>query len=664
MEGGEGEGPRIGVYICHCGVNIAATVNVEEVAEAAGRLPDVLAARHYVYMCSQPGQALIKEDIRNLRLNRVIVASCSPRMHEPTFRRALEEAGINPFYFEMANIREQVSWAHMKEPERATEKAKDLIRMAVGRARLLEPVSRMEVGVEERALVVGAGVAGITAALDLAHAGFQVYLVEKEPYVGGHLALLNKLYWGGNAPEVLTSLTRQLSNPRIEVLTNSEVVEVGGHLGNFDVRVARRPRYVDERCNVCGKCAEVCPVSVPDGVNLGLSRRKAIYLPIPNCQPARYVLDRESCTGCGECLKACPVGAINLEEEPPEVSLNVGMVVVASGFEPYKPNGEYGYGGHRDVVTQLALERILSPHGPSGGELTRPSDGETPRSVAFIMCVGSRQEGDGQGEKPVNAYCSRFCCSSALKNASLIRERYPGTEVYVLYRDIRTFGRRQEEIYRRSRGLGVNFIRYRPGDPPRVKKAKGGRLTVTVNDLLLKVEVEILADLVVLVEGMIPRADMAELQSVLSLTRSPDGFFQEAHPKMNPLDTFTDGVFIGGTAQGPKDIIDTVSQASGAASKAAILLRQGKILLDLTTAVVDEEACTGCGKCGHVCPYKAIALDEEEGVAKVVDVKCKGCGSCSATCPVGAVQVRHHRDAQYLPMIEGLFPLLEVSANG
>jgi len=311
MEGAE---PRVGVYICHCGMNIAGVVDVEGVTKAVEGLPGVVTAKHYVYMCSQPGQALIKEDIKKLNLNRVVVASCSPRMHEPTFRKTLEEAGINPFFFEMANIREQVSWAHMKEPEKATEKAEDLIRMAVARARLLEPISKMEVEVTERALIIGAGVAGITAALDLAQSGFEVYLVEKEPYVGGHLALLNKLYWGGDVTEILTSLTKKLSNPNIKVFTSSEVLEVGGHLGNFDVKILQKPRYINENCNGCGECEGVCQISVPNRVNFGLDQRKAIYLPLPNCHPPRYVIDKENCNNCGECLKVCGENIRNQRE--------------------------------------------------------------------------------------------------------------------------------------------------------------------------------------------------------------------------------------------------------------------------------------------------------------------------------------------------------------
>ena len=648
--------PRVGVYICHCGTNIAAVVDVEEVVNSAAKLPGVITAKHYVYMCSEPGQAIIEDDIKKLNLNRVVVASCSPRMHEPTYRKVLEGAGLNPFFFEMANIREHVSWAHMRESKKATEKAKDLVRMAVARACLLEPVSKMEFKVVVRALVIGGGIAGITAARDLARRGFEVYLVEREPYLGGHLALLHKLYWGGDASEILSSFTKDLTQLNVKVLTNSEVPEhVEGYLGNFNVKIIQKPRYVNENCNLCGKCSEVCPISVPNKLNFGLDQRKAIYLPLKNCYPARYVVDKENCNNCGQCLKVCEKHAINFDEKPAEFTVDVGTIVVTTGFEPYNPSGEFGYGEQKDVSTQLTLERMLSKQSPTEGKLVKPSDGKTPSSVAFIMCVGSRQEASQtQSEKQVNPYCSRFCCSSALKNIALIKEANPQTDIYVLYRDMRTVGREQEKLYRKARELGTNFIRFKPEDPPKVVEGENGQPRVVVKDLLFNVNMEIPADLIVLVEGMVPRKDVVEMNSKLSITRSPDGFFQEAHPKMNPLDTFSDGVFIGGTAQGPKDVIDTISQASGAAAKAAIPLSRGKVLIDLVTAFVDKEICTGCGKCVNVCPYKAIAMDEKEGIAKVTEVKCKGCGSCAATCPVGAMQLRNFRDNQILAMVENL----------
>lgn len=648
--------PRVGVYICHCGSNIAGTVDCAGVAEFASTLPGVVSAKHYAYMCSEPGQALIKEDIKKIGVNRVVVASCSPRMHEPTYRKVLEECGLSPFYFEMANIREHVSCAHMHEKEKATEKAKDLVKMAVARAKLLEAISRMEVKVTSSAVVLGGGIAGITATLDLLAQGFKVCLVEREPYLGGNASLLNKLYWGGDATSVFKNYYQKLENPNVTVLTNAEITEhVEGYIGNFNVKIDQKPICVNEKCNSCGKCSEVCPVSVPNAANFGLDQRKAIYKPFKISYPDKYYLDTQVCTKCGKCVEACPQKAINLNGLPSEFEVVTGTIIVTTGFEPYNPEGEYGFGESRDVITQLQLERLLNPEGPTQGRLVRPSNGMVPKSVTFIMCVGSRQTPTHKlsDKKPDNLYCSRYCCSSALKNAIIVKEQLPETEVYVLYRDIRTFGREQEKIYRRARELGANFLRFKPEDVPKVS-VQDGVLRVVVNETLFNRRIGVNSDLVVLVEGMVPRHDVAELNATLSITRSPDGFFQEAHPKMNPLDTFSDGIFIGGTAQGPKDIIDTISQASGAAAKAAIPLSRGKVLIDLVTATVDENLCVGCSRCVDVCPYHALTSKPETGLVEVTEVKCKGCGSCAATCPVGAMQLRHCKDSQIYAMVESL----------
>jgi heterodisulfide reductase subunit A len=636
-------------------MNIAGVVDVEQVMNKVENLPNVATAKHYVYMCSQPGQDLIKNDIKELGLNRVVVASCSPRMHEPTYQKALEEAGVNPFFFEMANIREQVSWAHMNEPERATEKAADLIRMAIARASLLEPIGTMEVPVTSRALVLGAGVAGITAASDLAEMGFAVTLVEKEPYVGGHLALLNTLPWDRDASEVFTKLSNKLSNPKISLRLNASIKDFSGYIGNFEVTILQKPNYVDDKCNRCGQCEDVCPISIPNPINAGLDQRKAIYLPSPTSYPPRYVVDRANCSQCGQCVNECEAHAIDFNLKPLEMTLPVGMVVVTTGFTPYIPDHEFGYNDHDNVITQLTLERLLASAGPTHGKLLKPSDKKPSHHIAFIMCVGSRES--IQQDPEANTYCSRYCCSSALKNALHIKTRSPRSEVYVLYRDIRTFERGHEELYRQCREHGVLFIRYTPESPPQVQTENADQLTITVKDYLLNANLEIPVDLLVLVEGMVPRDDADEVRSQFSITRSADGFFQEAHAKMNPLNTFAEGIFIGGTCQGPKDIEDTVLQASGAAAKAAIYLNRGKVVLDLVTAAVDQDLCTGCGKCTPVCPYQAIELDDDNELAVVTEVKCKGCGSCSATCPVGAVQLRHFQDQQILAMVEHLSPL-------
>jgi heterodisulfide reductase subunit A len=506
----------------------------------------------------------------------------------------------------------------------------------------------MEVPVTKRVLVVGAGVSGMTAAADLAESGFEVYLIEHKPYVGGHLPLINKLYSGRDSLEILNPLIEGLYNTKINLFLNSEVREVEGYIGNFNVQIVQRPRYVNETCILCGKCVDVCPVTIPNHINSGIGERKAVFFPFENCHPSLYVVDDKNCIKCMKCLEVCPSNAIDLIEKPLEISLEIGAIIVTTGFETYRPKkGEFGYEIYDDVITQLTLERLLSVSGPTEGELVKPSDGGRVDGVAFILCVGSRQDSQEGG----NAYCSRFCCTTALKNAFILKEMRPNTEVYVLYRDIRTFGRGHEDLYRRCRERGVLFIRYNQEDPPRVKKIEN-RLVVSVRDLLFGVIMELGVDLLVLGEGMVPPRDIDETQMLFGLTRSSDGFFQEAHPKLNPLDTFTEGVFIGGAAQGPKDVEDAISQASGAASKAAILLHRGKVVINLVTATVDEDLCVGCGKCVDVCPYNALEMDEVDEIVEVTEVKCKGCGSCSATCPVGAIQVRHYLDSQILAMVE------------
>jgi len=646
------EEPRIGVYICHCGLNIAGVVNSKEVAEYAQTLPNVVVGRDYIYMCSDPGQAMIQQDIKEHKLNRVVVASCSPQMHEPTFRRVVEEAGVNRYLFEMANLREHCSWAHATEPRKATEKAKDLVRMAVAKVRLLEPLEKRMVDVGPFGLVVGGGVSGIQAALDLANRGFSVSLVEKSPFLGGRVAQLNRVFLTNEeVTEIINPMMKELVNhSNIKVFTNSEIEKLEGYIGNFKATVKRKPRYVTAKCTACGRCAEVCPVEVSDEFNLGLTKRKAIYMPYKDAVPRVFTIDEVACTRCGECLKVCEPNAIVLDSKPETSEIEAGTIVVATGFDPYMPVGEHCYGEHKDVVTQLQLERIMSRNGPTGGRLIQPSTGKEPSSVAFILCVGSRN--------PNRPYCSRVCCTSALKNALLIKEQYPKADVSVLYRDMRAFGKGQEECYGEARREGINFFKFSVEDSPKVFEGKNKQLTLIVNDQILGMPVEIPTDLLVLVEAMTPRQDAADLGSILTVSRSPDGFFREAHPKLRPLDTMSDGIYLAGVAQGPKNITESLVQASGAAARAAIPLSKGKVEVEPIVAVVNEELCRGCGRCEEVCPYNAIKLEEIEpfagapmNVSRVNEVICKGCGACAVTCPTGAITMKHFTDQQIRAMI-------------
>jgi len=647
------EKPRVGVYVCSCGLNIAGIVDVEKVVEHAKTLPDVVVSRNYVYMCSEPGQAMIKEDIKEYQLNRVVVASCSPQMHEPTFRRVIEEGGLNPYVFEMANLREQCSWAHSTQPREATEKAKDLVRMAIAKARLLHPLKRMEVGVEAKALVIGGGVAGIQAALDLTDRGFHVYLIEKTPYLGGRVAQLNRVILTneealGLLKPMLKSATE---NSNIDIFTNAEIETVSGYIGNFGVTIKRKPRYVNAKCNACGKCSDICPVEVLDEFNLGLNKRKAIYMPHRDAVPNIFTIDEANCTRCGKCIGACEANAIVLDGQPEKTEVRVGTIIIATGFDPYMPVNEYGFRKYENVITQLQLERLLSKNGPTGGRLIRSSTKKVPKNVVFILCVGSRNT-----EHP---YCSRVCCTAALKNAILIKKQYPKTEVFVLYQDIRASGKGEEEYYGEARELGVYFFKYLAQDPPKAFEKTGeDQLHVLVNDPTLGMPFELSADLLVLVEALTPRQDAAELGSKLGVSRTPDGFFREAHPKLRPLDTSTDGIYLAGVAQGPKDITESLIQASGAAARAAIPLSKGKVEVEPIVAVVNQELCKGCGRCEEACEYDAIKVEEAKPstkvhtlVAKVTEAQCKGCGSCAVACPVGAITMEHFTDKQINAMI-------------
>jgi len=657
------EEPRIGVYICHCGVNIAAAVNVEEVAKYVEKLPNVVVAKHYVYVCSSPGQSMIKDDIKEHKLNRVIVASCSPTMHEPTFRRVVAEAGLNPYLFEMANIREQCSWVHPKEPEKATEKAKDLIRMAVAKSRLLERLFPKEAGVTLRALIIGAGISGMRSALDLADRGFEVYLIEKAPSIGGRMAQLNELYPTSEyALDVLKPVMDAVtSHPKIKLFTNSELEALNGFIGNFKAKIAVKPRYVTAECNVCGKCEAVCPIEVSNDFDFGLSKRKAIYLPYIAAVPRMYAIDYENCNKCGKCIEACERGAIDLKEQPMKMEVDVGTVIVAAGHDIYEPpKGEYGYKVYNNVITLHQLERLLDENGPTKGQLQ--FNGSTPKSVVFISCVGSRQEPGIyqpiEKDQQLNRYCSRVCCTATFQNALTIKKKYPDARVFYLYRDIRSFGKGHEEYYRKASESGVIFLKYEPEAPPVVSSDQKG-LVVTVEDVLTNNEtIAIPADLVVLNVGMIPRKDASDIQSKLRISRGADGFFQEAHAKLRPLDTPLDGIYLAGTTQAPKDITESAAMGSAAAAKAAIPLARGKVEVEPTVASVNEDICKGCGRCEEVCEYGAIKVEEAGPfdrvpmlVAKVTEAQCKGCGSCSVVCPNGAITMKHFTKEQIKAMV-------------
>jgi heterodisulfide reductase subunit A len=632
-------------------------VDVAKVAEAASRFPGVVYATHYEYMCSDPGQALIQRAIKEHRLNGVVVAACSPTMHEETFRRAASTAGLNPYLVEIANIREQVSWVH--EGSKATEKAIRVARAMVEKVRANQPLTPAEIGVTRRALVVGGGIAGIQAALDIANAGFEVLLVEKSPSIGGHMAQLSETFPTLDCSQcILTPKMVEVSrHPKIRLLTYSEVAEVSGFVGNYRVRIRKKPTYVNpEKCNLCGECAKVCPVRVPNEFDRGLSTRAAIYIPFPQAIPSSYTLDERNCLGivplrCGRCAEVCEAKAIDFDMHEEILEEEVGAIVLATGYElyPKEAMAEYGYGTIPDVIDGLEFERLLSASGPTRGEIRRPSDGKIPKEVVFIQCSGSR---DPEHHKP---YCSKICCMYTAKHALLYRHSVPDGKAYVFYIDIRAGGKDYEEFV--NRAMEEERILYIRGKVAKVFR-EGDKVVVWGVDTLTGKRVEVRADLVVLAQAIVPSPGTEELARKLRIACGAEGFLREAHPKLRPLEALTAGVFLAGAAQGPKDIPEAVAQASGAAAKVVALLSQPKLEHAPEVAEVQEELCSGCGICAPQCPYGAITVDE---VAHVNEILCEGCGTCVAACPSGALTFRNVGDEQILRMVRAA---LEVEGVG
>jgi heterodisulfide reductase subunit A len=640
--------PRIGVYVCHCGFNIAGTVDVKKVVEYAKSLPNVVVAKDYVFMCSEPGQDLIKADIKAHNLNRVVVAACSPSLHEVTFRTAVKEAGLNNYLFEMANIREHCSWVH-HEKEKATEKAKEIVRMAVAKARYLEPLEELEFGAEQSVLVLGGGVAGLRAALELANYGFQVYLVEKSPVIGGKAALIGYVDPNTKGAEIVGKLIELVKGcPRIKIFTISDLIQLGGFPGNYTAKIRVNPRYVNEKCTLCRECEDVCPIEVSNEYNFGLDKRKAIFLPFSNAYPPYYVIDPKICIKCEECEKVCRYGAIDLKEEPKIVELKVGSVVVATGYDPYRPfKGEYGYGLHSNIITLLQLERLLDPKGPTKGELV--IGGKIPKSIAFIQCVGSR------GTTPwAKEYCSRMCCTSAINQAIKIKEKYLNTNVYIIYKDIMTYGS-DESLYEEAGRKFIQFVKFEDKIPNVLVTSEG--LFIEVFEYTIQGNIRIPVDAVVLSIGMLPPRDIEDLIAVTRVSCGGEGFVREAHLKLAPVEAPTKGLFLAGCITGPKNIVESIRMGSAAAAKAMSLLSKGKITIEPMIAQVNEEKCSGCAICVGVCPYGAISIKNVNGdrIAYVEKALCMGCGTCNAACPSGAMQHLGFKDIQMLAQIRAVF---------
>jgi heterodisulfide reductase subunit A len=652
---------KVGVYICHCGTNIAKVVDVEEVARWAGEQDNVEVAREYKFMCSSLGQDLIEEDIKEKGLTRVVVASCSPHMHEKTFRAACERGGLNRFLFEMANIREHDSWI-TDDQEAATNKAKALTKAAIDRVVHHQPLEPLPVDINSNTLIVGGGIAGISAALELAEAGYHVHLVEREPSIGGHMAQLDKTFptLDCSACILTPKMVDVGQHPNITLYTWSQVEAVDGYLGDFKVTVRKKARYVDEEhCTGCGICIEKCPFSVIDNVfEAGLGKRKVIYRPFPQAVPKYPVIDTENCVyfqrgKCKACQLFCPTNpnSIDFEQEDQLLEIEVGNIILATGYDLFNSNRipQYGYGRLANVFTSLEFERMVNAAGPTGGKIVLRDMATPPESIAIIHCVGSRDEN-------YHKYCSKVCCMYSLKFAHLVHERLPEAEVYNCYIDMRTPGKGYEEFYHRLLDEGAHFIRGKVAEVTDAARMPGeeGKLIVQVEDTLIGKQRRVPVDMVILSPAMEARADSKEISNLFGMGCDFDGFFIERHPKLDPVATMTEGIFIAGACQGPKDVPDSVVQGAAAAARVAGLISQGTVMMEPVRASITAELCSGCRICNNMCPYNAIVFHAEDKVSEVITALCQGCGTCVAACPSAAITGAHFTNDQVMSEIKGI----------
>ena len=649
---------KVGIYVCHCGSNIAGMVDVEEVARWAGaNIKDVAVSRDYKFMCSSLGQQMIQDDIKKEGLTRVVVAACSPHLHEKTFRRACEDAGLNPYLFQMANIREHVSWV-AKDKAAATERAKAQVAAAAERVKLQQPLKPMEVEVNPATLVVGGGIAGLQATLELADAGYPVYLLEREPSIGGHMAQFDKTFPTLDCSACI--LTPKMSevgqHENVTMFTYAELEEVTGSVGNFKVRLRKKARYVNEElCTGCGVCSEKCPKKVVDDVfEVGLGHRKAIYTPFPQAVPRYPVIDTESCIWfqkgkCRACEKICPTGAIDYDQEDEIVELEVGNIILATGWKMFdcRKISQYGYGRLPNVFTSMEFERMCNAAGPTGGKIVL-RDGKTePEAIAIIHCVGSRDVNH-------NPYCSNVCCMAALKFGHLVLEK-TSADVYSCYIDMRTPSKDYEEFYQRLLGEGMHFVRGKVAEVTDAGRVpfEHGKLIVQVEDTLLGRQRRVPVDMVVLMGALEPQADAKEMGRKCGISCSMSGWFTERHPKLDPVATMTDGVFVAGVCQGPKDIPASVAQGAAAAARVQGMITKGTVTIEPIVASVDEERCSGCRICNALCPFNAIEFDDQKQVSRVITALCKGCGTCVAACPANAIAGAHFNFDQISAEIAG-----------
>jgi heterodisulfide reductase subunit A len=652
---------KIGVYVCHCGTNIAGTVDVEDVAKwAASQLEHrgVVVGRDYKFMCSSLGQELIEKDIKELGLTRVVVAACSPHLHEKTFRTACKNAGLNPYLCELVSIREQVSWVHTDKAV-ATEKSKAIVSGGVERVIWNEALEPLRVPINPTTLIVGGGIAGIQAALEIADAGCPVILVEREPSIGGHMAQFDKTFptLDCSACILTPKMVDAGNHPNIKLMTWAEVIRVDGYVGNFQVAIRQKPRYVKtDLCTGCGICQEKCPKKVIDDVfEAGLGTRKAVYTPFPQAVPNYPVIDRENCTyfqkgTCKACEKFCPTNAIDFTQEEEIIQVDVGQILLATGYDLFDARRipQYGYGRLANVFTSLEFERLSNAAGPTGGKIVLRDGVTVPKVVGVVHCVGSR-------DKNYNNYCSSICCMQSLKFAHLVEER-TGAEVYNFYIDMRTPAKSYDEFYQRVLQEGTHFIRGRVAEITDAARNPGeeGKLIVQVENTLVGKQMRIPLDMVILSAGLEPRAGHKDTARLFGLSCSADGWLIERHPKLDPVATMTEGVYIAGCAQGPKDIPASVSQGAAAAARILGKIQQKEIAMEPIRATINQEICSGCRICNNLCPFNAILFHEDRMVSEVNPALCQGCGTCVAACPAGAISGTGFSDEQILAQLDGL----------
>ena len=643
---------RVGVFICHCGHNIARAIDIKSVMEKVWKYPGVVHVEDYIYLCSDPGQKIVADIIKEKNLDAIVIANCSPNLHEKTFQDLAESVDMNRFKCEIANIREQCSWPHDQEREKATFKSIKIIQAAIEKVKQNEELEPIRVSLTKRALVIGGGITGIQAALDIANGGFKVILLERRSTIGGRMAQLSETFPTLDCPQCIMTpkMVDVAKHENIRLMTYSELESSEGYIGNFTVKIRKKAKYVDwDKCVGCGDCTEKCPSKVDSEFDAELSKRKAIYRDFPQAVPNKFVIDAEHCTKltkgkCGVCENICPTKAIKYDDKDEIIEEKIGAVIVATGFDlfPLEKVGEYGYGKYKDVIDGLQFERILAASGPTGGKVVRPSDGKVPKEVVFIQCVGSR---DPEGGMP---YCSRICCMYTAKQAMLYKHAVPDGQPYIFCMDIRSGGKGYEEFVQRA--LEEDGVTYLRGRVSKIYQDED-KIMVWGADMVSGKKVEIPADLVVLATAMVPSEGIKDLASKLRIATDDYGFLKEAHLKLQPLETLTSGIFIAGTAQSPKDITDTVAQASGAASKVMVLFSSKEYVRSPTIAKVDEDVCKGCGICVDACTYGAIELDTIKKVSKVNEALCEGCGACAAVCPSGAMQQKNYTKRQLLDMI-------------